>query len=106
MERDFGSDPAQILAVLGPSIRSCCYEVGEAICNEAMERGFAYATQRRGGRCYLDVNAILRRQLKASGVKEERIELLPHCTCCEKERFFSYRAERQTGRFAGIIMLK
>jgi YfiH family protein len=107
MAREFGSDPAEIRAVLGPSIRSCCYEIGNAICEEASELGFADATQRRDGRCCLDVNAILKRELKESGVGEEHIEILPHCTACEKARFFSYRADRQqTGRFAGIIMLK
>lgn len=107
MQRDFGSRPEHLLAVLGPSIAACCYEVGGNIAKEAMELGYGFAVKERGGRHYLDINAILRTQLRASGITPERIETMPHCTACGNWRFFSYRADRQTtGRFAGIMMLK
>ena len=103
----YGSSAEDLLAVLGPSIAVCCYEVGETIAEEAAEKGYAYALKERGGRYFLDINAIIRRQLQAEGLVNEHIETTPHCTACENRRFFSYRADRQsTGRFAGVIMLK
>jgi hypothetical protein len=105
MQRDFACDVKQLRVVLGPSIGVCCYEVGDLINEEARDKGFGYAMQNIEGRHCLNVNAILLRQLKDAGV--EHIEVMPYCTSCEKERFFSYRAEAgRTGRLAGIIMLK
>ncbi len=107
MGSEYGSDPADILAVLGPSIGPCCYEVGETIGAQAREKGFGYAMELREGRHCLNVNAIVLRQLEAAGIAMEHIEMNGRCTACEKERFFSYRAEGNgSGRFAGVIMLK
>jgi copper oxidase (laccase) domain-containing protein len=107
MVAKFGSDPADILAVLGPSIRMCCYEVGETIDAEARERGFAEAMHVRDGRHYLDVQGIVETQLREAGIIPEHLEAMAHCTACENDRFYSYRADAQpTGRFAGVVMLK
>ncbi len=40
MRRAFGSDPQKLIAALGPSIRACCYEVGEEVV-EAFHGSFA-----------------------------------------------------------------
>ena len=106
MADDFGSAPGEILALLGPSIGPCCYEVGESIGAEAAALGYAEAVVETGNRICLDVNAIIIRQLKEAGLADTHIETSGRCTSCESERFFSYRADRrQTGRFAGVIML-
>lgn len=107
MRETFGCRGEDLLAVLGPSIAACCYEVGETIAEEAAGGGHAHAVKERGGRYFLDINAIIRRQFLEAGIASEHIETMPHCTACENGRFFSYRADRQaTGRFAGVIMLK
>jgi len=106
MCREFGASAETMIAVLGPSIRVCCYEVGEEIAEEAREGGYADAVETREGKRYLNINALITRQLVEGGVDAARIEALPHCTACETQRFFSYRAEGKTGRFAGVIMLR
>jgi len=106
MRTEFGSDPKDIYVSVGASISVCCYEVGEEIYSEAKALGLEYAMQKRDGSFYLDVNAILKAQLKDSGIKEENIELSQHCTCCKTDSYYSYRAEAKTGRFAGVLMLK
>jgi len=106
MQEDFHSSPSDILAVLGPSIGVCCYEVNETINNEAYTLGFGYAMQKRQKKFYLDVNRILKAQLEASGISRAHTENLNRCTACENSTFFSYRADGQkTGRMAGIIVM-
>ena len=107
MRERFASRLEDILVVLGPSIQSCCYEVGEKIAKEVSDDGFGYAVIKRDARFYLEVNAIIKKQLEEMGLKKEQLEDLDICNACEHENFFSYRADRQTtGRIAGVLMLK
>ncbi|WP_292660420.1 peptidoglycan editing factor PgeF [Nitratifractor sp.] len=101
----YGCDPREIYAAIGPSIGGCCYEVGEEVA-EAFG-GTEGALLRSDGRWHLDLKEANRLQLLASGVTAGRIECSPVCTACERERFFSYRAEEGcSGRFASCIMLE
>ncbi len=103
---DFGSKIENINVVLGPSIHGCCYEVGEKIANEVIGDGYGFAVINKEGNYYLEVNAIIHRQLDESGIKKENIEDLNICNACENRDFFSYRADKQkTGRIAGVLML-
>lgn len=107
MQQVFHCRPEDVLAVLGPSIHSCCYEVGETIAKEVDDAGFGYAVVEREDRFYLEVNAIIKRQLEKIGIREDNLDDLDICNACEHEAFFSYRADRQkTGRIAAVIMLR
>jgi YfiH family protein len=107
MQQSFSCRIEDILVVLGPSIQSCCYEVGEKIAGELEESGFGYAVIKREGRFYLEVNAIIKKQLEELAIKKAQVEDLGICNACEHEAFFSYRADKQkTGRIAGVLMLK
>lgn len=105
MKYGFDSNSKDTYVTIGASIGVCCYEVGSEIYDEAKELGFEYAFELRDDRFYLDVNKILKHQLLESGIKEENLEISDECTCCLNEKFFSYRADGVTGRFAGIIKL-
>jgi len=84
-------------AALGPSARSCCYEVGE----EVHARFEAYDA--RVGERNLDLAAVARAQLAAAGVDEVHDTGL--CTMCsDPELFFSHRRDGGvTGRQAGVV---
>ncbi len=88
------------LALLGPCIGPCCYEVGEEVAS-AFERRFPGSVKRRG-RAFLDLRGAARRWLKEAGVA--RVEALPFCTACQEERFFSHRRSRLTGRQAAVAV--
>lgn len=102
---NFGSDTKDIYVSVGASIGVCCYEVQREIYDEAKELGLEYAVQKMGKKYYLDINKILKNQLLSCGIKKENIEFCNDCTCCQSDRYFSYRAEAKTGRFAGILMM-
>jgi YfiH family protein len=55
----------------------------------------------------LDLWETNRQQLLLSGLLPERVEVAGICTCCEKERFYSYRGEHgRTGRFPSLLALR
>lgn len=102
---EFKSDIKNIHVSVGASIGVCCYEVGSEIEMQAKKLGLEYAIEQKNGNFYLDVNKILKTQLLTCKVKEENIEFLGECTCCNTDKYFSYRAKKETGRFAGVIFL-
>jgi len=106
MDKEFGSNPKDIRISLGASIGVCCYEVGSEIYDETKALGLEYAVEKRDGSFYLDVNKILKKQLIECGIDEQNIEIFNECTSCNTDKYFSYRAEKQTGRFAGVLMIK
>lgn len=107
MKQNYGSKAEDIIVDLGPSIHQCCYEVGAEIFEEAESYGYDYAIQKKENRYFLDLLAIANKQLDKCGIKEENIEISDHCTACNTDIFYSYRAENnKCGRFAGIMMLK
>ncbi|MEN8148009.1 MAG: peptidoglycan editing factor PgeF [Campylobacterota bacterium] len=107
MCHNFGSKIEDINVLLGPSIHGCCYEVGETIAREVIGEGYGFAVITKEDSYYLEVNAIIKKQLEAIGIKKEKLEDLNICNACENQDFFSYRADKQkTGRIAGVLMLK
>lgn len=107
MHRMFGSEPSNVLIAMGPSIHGCCYEINASIAQEVIAQGYPQALSQDDEKVFLDVNTILKRQLEELSIPGEHIEVLEECTSCHKERYFSYRADRQkTGRIAGVIMLR
>jgi len=107
MKIEYGTTVEDIMVLLGPSIHGCCYEVNETIARLTVEKGYEKALRREETKVFLDVNTILLLQLKSLEVKIERIEVINHCTSCQCDTYFSYRADAQhTGRIAGVIMLR
>ncbi len=104
MTERLGCDPADLWAGIGPTIGSCCYEVGpkvvaavEAACPPGAE-----VVRDVNGRTHLNLPAAVQVQLRAAGV--EQIEDAGLCTACRVDEFFSHRAEHgRTGRF-GVVM--
>ncbi len=94
-----GIEPASIQAALGPSIRGCCYEVG----NEVVEAVGTIATP-CGDRFRIDLHLANRAQLQAAGLDPGRIHSAPWCTCCREDLFYSYRRDgASTGRLTACI---
>ncbi len=95
--------PRRVRVVLGPCIRSCCYEVGSDVA-----RRFPAAAQRRAsGHLYLDLPAVARLQLEEAGLPPEALEDTGACTACEPYWYFSHRRDAgRTGRLWSVAALK
>jgi hypothetical protein len=91
LTENFGSRTSDIHVAVGPSIRGCCYEVGNEVA-EQFHSLFPEWTPVVGKR-RLDLPEANRRQLIASGVSTDHIYDCRRCTACEPDVFFSYRRE-------------
>lgn len=88
-----------IRAWLGPSICGSCYEVPGALQDEVAAAVPATRSTTSWGTPGLDLPAGARSQLEEAGVA---VEYSGPCTL-ENYSLFSYRRDRNTGRFAGVV---
>ncbi len=126
MQERFGSQPHDIMAGIGPAIRACCYEVSQQLQEiflgrqefESEPTRAEYRGRVRESACFstirvadgeslrLDLQETNRNQLLMAGLVPEHIEVMPICTSCHTEWFFSHRKEQgRTGRFMVIMAL-
>ncbi len=100
MKIRFGSDPRNIIAGVGPSLGPCCAE----FINYQKEIPRLY-WKYIDHSVFFDFWAITRDQMIETGVLASNIYISRICTKCNTGRFFSYRKEKETGRFAAVIGL-
>jgi purine-nucleoside/S-methyl-5'-thioadenosine phosphorylase / adenosine deaminase len=112
MVREFGTDPRDLTAVIGPTLDACCGEVGPDVVDAfrsggASEENLAgWFTPGAGDRSFLDLPGANRDQLIEAGVQAASIFTSGLCTRTHYVRLHSYRAERTAaGRMLGAIRL-
>lgn len=111
MVNRFCSNPADILAGIGPSIGACCYEVGDEVVDIVNEifgttDGFLIEFKNKSKK-HLDLWYTNRFLLEKAGLNAQNIEIACLCTSCNNHEFFSWRKDgNTTGRLAtGIILV-
>ncbi|MDJ0939833.1 MAG: peptidoglycan editing factor PgeF [Woeseiaceae bacterium] len=99
--------PERLLAWLGPAIAQPAFEVGSEV-REVFMAGIDDAAdcfvQNERGRWQADLYGLARRYLDAVGIVSVHGGGL--CTFADRERFFSYRRDGQTGRLCTFIYLE
>ena len=100
------SDTSRVVAVIGPAIGGCCYEVpAEMVKNVAAQWPAAAATTTWGSPS-LDLPAAVEQQLVSAGVG--RVLRVGGCTRCSDNTWFSHRAASEghapAGRQAGLVL--
>ena len=100
-----GSRPGDLVAVIGPAIGPCCYEVDAPV----VERFAPWPWRDRvlspapSGRWMLDLWEANRRQLVDAGVPPGSVAVVGLCTAHHPALFFSHRRDGATGRMAAHI---
>jgi polyphenol oxidase len=97
-----GAHPADCVAVIGPAVCGRCYEVPEDMREAVSAVVPGTATTSAAGTPALDLPAGAVGILTAAGIGQVRNTDI--CTVTDP-RFYSYRGEGRTGRFAGVVML-
>ena len=104
----FGTDPANVIAALGPAIGPCCYDVGMEVAQaiKGTVPKWQSAVQPLGDSHFsVDLWEANRQQLVDRGVAQ--VEIGRICTACRVDEFFSHRADHgETGRFAALIGIR
>jgi len=96
--RELAGRPSPLVAVIGPHIGPCCYEIDEPVV-DALRRRFAPVLSgalrpTRPGHATIDLGALAREALVGAGLAPDAIGVLPEaCTRCDSERFHSYRRD-------------
>ena len=92
MTREFGTDPKDIRAAIGPNIGPCCFEthsdVPEAMLASVGEDAKGYIRQ-AGDKYYVNLKEINAMVLRRAGVRH--IDISTDCTVCQNRRFWSHR---------------
>ncbi|MFY4845122.1 peptidoglycan editing factor PgeF [Aliarcobacter butzleri] len=100
MIENFSCKTENIKVIMGPSIQKCCYEVNNELKN-IVEKSFGKEFVIGNN---IDLQGINKKLLENLGIKN--IEISSICTKCSNKPFFSYRKEKNAGRFAGVITFK
>jgi polyphenol oxidase len=112
MQSEYHSNPADIVAAIGPSVCARHYEVGKEVVDQ-VQQAFQLDSEKvlshgngelRPGKAYFNLWVANRLILENAGVRQ--IEIANICTACHTEDWYSHRAEKgKTGRFGVLVGL-
>jgi purine-nucleoside/S-methyl-5'-thioadenosine phosphorylase / adenosine deaminase len=109
MQRAFGTEPSKLLAYFGPSIGSCCYEVGGEVVDLWRGQAGSFAARAlciEDGSTTLNLRHANQMLLQRAGFDVTKLDIAEVCTKCDGETWFSHRGQgSNTGRFAAFITL-
>lgn len=103
MRSAFGTDPADLVAGVGPCVGYDSYEVGDAEADALDAVLPAFTRISRPGHRYLDVGGAVERQLADLGIGT--VHRMAVDTRSSTDTFFSDRAQRPCGRFMAVTVV-
>ena len=102
MGLNFDTKPENVIAIIGPTIGICCYEVSLEVREQLLNTVNKNTSLTNGKN--VDLKQINKRQLEEIGVS--KIDICPYCTSCNNDLFYSYRKENGTQeRHYAMLML-
>lgn len=112
MQKGFGCNPEDILAVVGPSICQDCYEVSEDVieqfrANYKEEYWTDIFYKKVNGKYQLNLWKANEYNFLDAGIKPEHIAITNVCTCCNPDVLFSHRITGfERGNLSAFLSLK
>lgn len=112
MTEQYGTDPSDLIAAVGPSICQDCYEVSEDVIDQFREHfreeyweHLFY--QKENGKYQLNLWKANELVLKEAGIRKEHMAVTNVCTCCNSEVLFSHRASHgKRGSLAAFLAIR
>jgi polyphenol oxidase len=110
LKQHFGSRAEDLVVAIGPSLGSCCGEMGEEVVDAFRQGGHddevvaRWFTREPGRRPHFDLWRANREQLERAGVAPDAIHVCGLCTRTYPDVFHSYRmAGQHAGRMAAVV---
>ncbi|MBI4372104.1 MAG: polyphenol oxidase family protein [Candidatus Omnitrophica bacterium] len=97
--RQFLSKPNDLIIGIGPTIRSCCYEVGSEFRDV-----FGHFIVKREAGFYFDLVGWVLEELRSEGIEAKQVRDSLFCTSCLNDEFPSYRKESTNVRHMWSIL--
>lgn len=107
MTEVYGTNPADLIAQIGPGIHLESFEVGDEVYQAFEDAGFDMnSISKKYEKWHLDLPECNRLQLISAGVPESQVSVSPVCTYMQSDTYFSARRLGiESGRiFTGIIL--
>ena len=99
-----GNASCDIKAVIGPSIKKCCFEISSDISN-LFSRKNLYP--KNSSKFNLDLKNEIYDEIIRFGLSAKNIFCDHHCTFCDHDKFFSFRRDGlSAGRMVAIMKIK
>lgn len=105
MVKNFGCDPGNIRAAIGPNLSQCHFETDldvPAAMTAAYGDEVLPLIRQKGEKYYPDLKAINALALRRAGVRH--IEISDACTWCESDRFWSHRVTKGDRGSQGAVI--
>ena len=107
MVERYSTKPQNIISAIGPSIRSCHYEVSDDLAEKFTNEFGNEAVEMIDSKPHLSLQYCVIKQLLESGIARDAIIDSGICTYCNKDIFYSHRhLGDERGTMAAIMMLK
>lgn len=111
MNKEFGTNPKDVIAAIGPSICQDCYEVSEDVASKFAESFKGHEKQvlidKGNGKYQLDLWKANEIVMLDCGILRENIAVTNICTCCNPMLLFSHRASQgKRGNLGAFMCLK
>lgn len=110
MQEAYGTDPADLICAIGPSICQDCYEVSEDVTEQFAAAFPGHEVElfyrKENGKYQLNLWRANEIVLTEAGVKPEHLAVTDICTCCNPKNLFSHRASHgKRGNLAAFLCL-
>ena len=110
MQEAYGTDPADLICAIGPSICQDCYEVSEDVIEQFAAAFPGHEAElfyrKENGKYQLNLWRANEIVLTEAGVKPEHLAVTDICTCCNPKNLFSHRASHgKRGNLAAFLCL-
>lgn len=105
---EYQASPQSLIAVIGPSIGGCCYEVSDEV-RDAMQTTLPnqslslYCEPGPHGKPFIDLQRV--NQLQLAALEIQHIDIINACTRCLDEQLWSHR-RGETGRQVAYLQLQ